>query len=64
MKPSRFQDRRIAKTEQDCRNNVRWTLSDRTRGLCFETLDIVDAADRAETAPTLSHYRVGRAHES
>lgn len=48
-------------TEQECRNKVRCTLSDRTGLLRFESFDIVDAPERGEMAAMLRHYLVGRA---
>ena len=47
-------------TEQQCRDRVRSALSDRTGVLRFESFDIVDAPDCADTAATLRHYLVGR----
>jgi len=47
-------------TEQECWHKLRAALSDRTGVLRFESFDIVNAPDCAETAATLRHYLVGR----
>jgi len=48
-------------TEDQCRNRVRCTLSDKSGILRFKKFDIVDAPECRETAATLRHYLVGRA---
>jgi hypothetical protein len=44
----------------DCRNRVRFALSDSTGVLRFTDFDIVDAPECREVAKTLKAYLVGR----
>ena len=45
---------------EDCRNKVRFRLSDRTGALRFESFDTVDAPLCPETARSLRRYLVGQ----
>ena len=47
-------------TENECRNKVRCALSDATGQLRFESFDIVDAPECADTAQKIAQYLVGR----
>lgn len=47
-------------TENECRNKVRCALSDKTGQLRFESFDIVDAPECADTAEKIARYLVGR----
>ena len=48
-------------TKQECRNKIRCAMSDKTGVLRFESFDIVDAPDCAETGDRIRQYLVGRA---
>ena len=48
-------------TEDQCRNRVRCTLSDKSGILRFDSFDIVDAPECREAVAALRHYLVGRA---